>query len=286
MYSAKIENSSGEILTLTGVEQLFQLTSITGLDPPDARINTTDIAGLDGSKFNSSKLNNRNIVITMKINGDVEANRHSLYRMFRTKEKCIFYFSNDSRGVKIEGYVEKVECPIFVGTEVIQISIICPYPYFRSLYTTIADISNLQSTFYFPFAIDEGDPTPFSVYLVNRETNVKNNSESVIGVLAQIDVLEDIGKIEITDISTNESITLAGTFLEDDRILINTVKGQKSITRIRNGVSTNIFSTLQQGSKFFQLNIGDNYFTYQVDDGAHDDDVEIAFIFADEFRGV
>ena len=96
MFKAIIENSRGEQLQLTNRESEFQVVSIIGLNPPNALINTTDIAGLDGAKFNSAKLETRNIVITLRINGDVEANRLRLYEMFCTKENCTFFYSNSS----------------------------------------------------------------------------------------------------------------------------------------------------------------------------------------------
>ena len=75
MFEARIENTKGSILTLTNNESKFQLISITGLNPPKAQINVSTIAGLDGAKFNSAKLETRNVVINLKINGDVEENR-------------------------------------------------------------------------------------------------------------------------------------------------------------------------------------------------------------------
>lgn len=42
MYEAKIENSGGEILSLTGDEKKWQLFDVGGLDPPKATVNLTD----------------------------------------------------------------------------------------------------------------------------------------------------------------------------------------------------------------------------------------------------
>ena len=75
MYTAQIENSGGESLRLTQNEEQFQVVGIAGLNPVPAHVNLTDVAGLDGGVFNSSKLNTRDIVITLKINGDAEENR-------------------------------------------------------------------------------------------------------------------------------------------------------------------------------------------------------------------
>lgn len=286
MFKAQIENSGGEVLTLTQNEPKWQVLSIGGLNPPQAQVNTTAIAGMDGSKFNSSKLGMRNIVIMLRINGNVEENRQTLYRFFRTKEISQFYFTNQNREVSIPGYVETVECNLFSNSEVMQVSIICPYPYFRALADLHVDISNEHAAFYFPFAINEDEPVPFSLYVENRITNVPNNSEAEVGVLIDINVLADVNEIMIKDTDTGDEMTLAYEFLESDRILINTIKGEKSITLWRGGALYNIFTAMQKGSVFFQLKVGDNHFGYSVDDGDKDDKVKIIMTYHHLYRGV
>ena len=61
MFECKIENKKNNILTLTQSEESFQVYDVQGLNPPKAQINNSKIAGIDGSKFNSSKLDERNI---------------------------------------------------------------------------------------------------------------------------------------------------------------------------------------------------------------------------------
>jgi phage-related protein len=273
-------------LTLTGNEANYQVVSITGLNPPHAQVNTTSIAGLDGAKFNSAKLNTRNIVITLKLNGDVENNRHLLYMYFRTKEKCTFYYANNNLDVSIQGYVETVECNLFAMDEQMQISIVCPFPYFASIAEIITDISNETAAFHFPFAIDIGDPIPFSIYQSNRVTNVFNNSESETGVTIEVDIIDAVNSVKIINTNSGEYLLLNYAFQAGDRITINTNKGQKSVSLLRNGTTQNIFSSVQKGSTFFQLAVGDNEFSYQIDNGASDNFAFIIFRFHNLFRGV
>ena len=51
-------------------ESGFLITSIDGLGPGKANINTTNKSGMDGSKYNSAKRENRNIVIHLKFISD------------------------------------------------------------------------------------------------------------------------------------------------------------------------------------------------------------------------
>lgn len=286
MFTAKIENASGDMLTLTGNEPVYQVIKITGLNPPHAQINTTSIVGLDGARFNSAKLNTRNIVLTVKINGDVETNRLNLYHYFRTKEPCTFYYANDTLDVSINGYVENVECDLFTNNELAQISIICPYPYFKSISQVIADSSNVLGLFVFPFSINADEPIAFSSLQTNGDIEVYNASESETGALIDITVKNSVNTIQINDVVSGDTLTLSYSFIAGDKISINTNKGQKSISLIRNGLITNIFSALQQGSTFFQLMSGINLFEYTTNGVSASNDILILFRFYNVYRGV
>lgn len=286
MYIAKIENSGGEVLTLTQDESRWTVYEITGLNPPGAQINLTNLAGLDGARFNSSKLATRNIVVSLKINGEIETNRQELYRFFRTKESCIFYFANANRNVKILGYVETVECNMFSNMEIMQISIICPYPYFQAVEESETDISNQIRLFVFPFSINEGEPVPFSEYTNNRIAVVENGSEAETGAVFEVEFTDSVNKLMIYSTERNEHITINYNFHDGDRAIISTVKGQKSATLIRNGISRNIFSAVERGSVFLQLLPGENRFSYVADNGANNDNMHITVMFSEIFRGV
>lgn len=53
-----------------------------------------------------------------------------------------------------------------------------------------------------------------------------------------------------------------------DLITINTRKGKKSITLLRNGVNTNILNCLDRNSDWFTLQKGDNVFVYDTEEGS------------------
>lgn len=287
MFTASLENSRGNVITLTGDEADYQIISIAGLNPPSAHLNTSSVAGLDGAMFNSARLNTRNIVITAKINGDVEANRQNLYTYCPTKEKVRFFFQNNNRNVYIDGYVENVECDLFTNDERMQISIICPQPYFMDMSDTQVNGSSVTALFTFPFTIEQDNPIPFSQYVLDNVIDLYNDSENEIGCIIDIDVADDVSSILIRNTGTGDTFTLSGSFVEDDHITIDTIKGQKSVTLLRNGVYSNLFSAMQRGSVFFQLAAGDNFFSYVVDgDASNNNDITIMFTFYKMYRGV
>lgn len=107
MYSLTVENIYKQKMELTHNDS-YVIESIEGIDPPDATINTTRNANIDGSVFNSSYVNNRQIIITLAINGPAEANRIKLYKYFKSKYPVRLYYKNDTRDVYIEGYCKSL----------------------------------------------------------------------------------------------------------------------------------------------------------------------------------
>ncbi len=296
MFTCKVENAQGQSLVLTGDEPRWQIFRINGLNPPRAQVNLSEMAGLDGAWFNSSKLDTRNIVIYIKINGNAELNRITLYNYFRTKQKLTFYFSHSSRDVYIEGYCESVQVSPFDRSQVMQISILCPYPYFRSVGGDIVPYSNSLAMFEFPFSINGDDPIPFS------ETNewdyvyVDNASDDDVGMKITIENNYANDGLKFANTSTGEYIQIDYSFQIGDLIQINTITGHKDAVLYRNGQTIKLFPYIAIGSTFLQLHPGVNVLKgYDKNYGSYGDiymsDIlqgryTISFAFDDIFRGV
>lgn len=285
MYSLKIENTNGEIFELTHDFSDYYVTKVEGLTPPATTINTAKAGIIDGTFFNSASVEERNIVISLTINGDIEANRQKLYRIFPRKTACTVYFKNANRDVKIKGYVETIECDPFVMREKAQISIICPRPYFEDLATIYAELAATLSMFEFPFAIEEDNPIPFSEATDYPIAEIMNEGDAEAGCVISIEVNDTIQGIKIINTSTQQFFYLDSAFVDHDKITISTISGQMGVTRERGGTKTNILNYVGANSTWLRLAPGVNYFTYTIDDG-DTEDVEITFEATTLYGGV
>lgn len=285
MYCLTVQNKIGDLLTLTQNESVYQIQKIEGLSPPNAQVNLTPIVGLDGAVFNSSKLETREIVLYIKINGNAEKNRVNLYTFFPVKDSVVLYFKNGERDVFIEGVVQSFECDLFAQGQIAQISVLCPYPYFKSVQEIVDDVSNVHSLFTFPFTIDE-EGIPISEYIENRETWILNESQTETGLVIKANFSGSVHKLDIRNTLTGEDFTISYNFIDGDVLTINTNKGQKSVTLLRSGTFYNLFSAVQVGSVFLQLHAGANPIAFAADEGASDDNVQILFYRRTEYRGV
>lgn len=270
MYTCRIENKNGAILSLTGQESVYQVLKITGLNPAPAQVNTSTIVGLDGAVYNSSRVGMRNIVILLKINGDVEANRLALYQYVRPKEQCRVYFKHGSRDVYIDGYVEGLECDWFSNATKAQISVLCPYPYF-------SDVSETEESV---------DAQAGAVLL--------NGSETECGAEFEVEFSTTGGAVvssfTITNTTTGKHLELSNSdgYANGDVLKICTIDGRKAVSLVSGGEQTNAFGDVQEGSAFFKLASGNNALTYSAEVGGSVDNsvADVTAVFREVYEGV
>lgn len=264
----------------------FLIKSVLGLGPSKANINTTEVSTNDGSLFNSARLNQRNIVFDFifvdSVNREnIEDVRQKSYKYFPLKKNLDLLIETDNRIVKTTGYVESNEPNIFSSQEGSQISIICPDPHFYSAgpdgnNTTI--FYGVESVFEFPFS-NESLTDPLIVFgnIQNKTENVITyKGDSEIGITIQIHAIGGAGSITLYNTGTRESMRIDTVKLEaltgsgivaGDDIIIKTQKGDKSITLIRGGKTTNILNCLDKRSDWFSLAKGDNIFAFTAESG-------------------
>lgn len=266
MFTVKVKSCLGAVLDFSNNEA-YTITKIDGLYSPGAALNFTTMANFDGSRYNSGQLNPRNIVLYIKIHSPAEKNRLKLYNYFHNNKKLRIYYKNDSVDVFIDGYVETAEIDIFNMNETAQISIICPDPYWKETSTTEISFSNVLSMFEFPFSIAESG-IPFSE-LRRAATAIVDNVQVQKGFIIEFRALADqILNPRIINRTTQKYFGVNFDMNLGDVIRINTQRGEKSVTLIRDGVETNILNNMQNGSSWLQLIMGSNEISYECDVGA------------------
>lgn len=282
MLELTVENKYGEQLNFAANSD-YSVIIESGLTPPAATINTSTIATMDGSVFNSSFINQRNIVLTIYPVNSVESNRINLYKYIKSKQYVKLYLKNGQRDVWIDGYVESIEGNLHEAPQKLQVSIICPDPYFKSMQGISTSFSSVFDAFSFPFAIDETG-VPLSTLSIYSEKNVNNPSDDETGIIIELYARDTVLEPTIYNQTTNEYFTIEYEMQTGDRIVIDTRKGKKSITAIHDGVESNIINRMVRGSKWFQLITGDNIFAYECIYGASN--LQITFILQPIYEGV
>ena len=262
----------------------FLIKSITGLGPGKADINTTKLSAIDGSVFNSAKVNERNIVLTIVFleKDTIEDARQLTYKYFPIKKPLTLLIETDNRYCYAEGYVENNDPNIFSIQEQTQISVICPDPYFYSAGETgknVTIFSGIEPEFEFPFSNESLTENLIITGAIQNKTEevITYNGDSETGVFIRIHAIGAVKMITIYNTGTRElmkidtdklaSLTGNGIIASDD-ILISTVKGNKYVHLVRAGKEYNILNCLGKNSNWFTLAKGDNVFAYVAEEGS------------------
>ena len=269
IFTLKIRNCKNEIYELTHDYDHYYVMSVSGLTPPATTINTT-VSGIhDGSYYNSSRVQQRNIVITVGLKGDVEANRQRLYSIFPLKKECTVFYKNQNRNLKIDGFIETLEADIFSQQESVQISIICPNPYFQGLSVIESDIRREQPLFEFPFAIEE--PIPFGNIMRIPTCYLNNIGDVGCGCIFHFRFHKFVEYLRITNRVTGECMDLQDArFNDGDELMINTNFGNLRIIHYRSdGSERNLLPYLKKDSKWIHLETGANTIIFTVSEGLY-----------------
>lgn len=253
----------------------FYVKEITGLGPPKANINISDISGVDGGEYNSSRAETRNVVLSLGLLEvpDIETVRHKSYQFFPIKKKLTLTVETDERVASVDGYVESNEPEIFSEQESIQVSILCPNPYW---YTEdqVTVFSGLNDGFEFPFSNESLNQKLITMgeYTDERYKDIYYPGDVDTGIKAYMHFRGPASDISIINATTREimkintdmiAALMGGAGLDaGDELLISTIKGDRYITLFRNGDYYNIINALDYDTDWVGVYRGNNTFSY------------------------
>jgi Phage tail protein RIFT-related domain len=240
---------------------LIQVRGIEGLEPVKATINTAPFGSVDGSDFTGGNVPSRNIVLTLHPNPNWDTWRYEnlrklLYSYFMPKKPVLLVFeSDDISPVEITGYVESVGVNIFSKEPELQVSVICPYPYFSTV-----DPIVVTGTAIAPGGVSE---------------TITYNGTIEAGIAVKVSFTSGSSP---TYIQIQIGDTAVSTFIVDATVdagryfQLSSVPMQKFVQNvsIADGVITNKLSSVREGSEWPILQPGDNDFSVITNGGVLD----------------
>lgn len=246
----------------------FIVSNVDGMTVADVDVASNTVYSMDGDRITNMQTQPREIVLDLTIKPDVnvqEAREHIL-RYLKPKQSATLLMRYDLSGAEqskaITGRVSRVEMPRFSDNVVAQITLYCAQPYWEDaefIVKYISDILNLHR-----FQITWSQPLPMGVYDMTRTREFVNDGDAAVGMVITITAQGDVVNPVLYDNMTGEFIGIDDTLTVGDEVVINTIRGQKSITK--NGA--NVLNKLRQGSTWLQLDVGSNIFLIDADSGA------------------
>lgn len=298
--SFTVTNPKGESLKLELTRPELSgliVQSIEGLGPTKATINTGETATMDGSLFNSARANSRNIVITLALMfaPTIEDSRQKTYKYFPVKKRIRLDFETDRRSVYTYGYVESNEPAIFSSQETVQISVICPDPFFYDINPTMVGFYSIEPLFEFPFSNESLSDSMLELSRLRLDSriNLSYSGDSDTGLKIAIHFSGSVKNVRLYNLTSGHSISIntdkvsdiSGEALKNgDEIHISTISGDLYAKLLRDGQFSNIIGSLEKNSDFFKVSNGDNTIAFTVDEG--ENNLTINFIYRNAYGGV
>lgn len=156
--------------------------------------------------------------------------------------------------------------------------------------TTLDDVTFAPMIRYANVSDDTWQPYDYGEIIFGEidtqaEAIVLNASGIETGLKFQLYASSQIVNPKIFNYLTGEFIGLNFTMQAGDLITITTGRGEKSIILFRNGVLTNIFNSIMQGSTWLMLPSGGAVYVYTVESGTQGN-LEITISHNDLYEGV
>jgi hypothetical protein len=260
---------SGEQLTLTSLSRDYTLESITFGQIEGLPINKK-LAGQDGEYVQSVSFATRvGTLVGWVIGTDdtvITQKRKQLNRIINPKQNIEFNFN----GFRIVG---KPRYTVAYGNAVnvlndkmcrFIVEFTCYDPKFYDIDEKIISIAAWEAKFFMPMTITPAGII-FGSRTVSKIINVENTGDLECGMRIEFNASGHVLNPKLTNIGTQEFVLLNYEMQSGDKIIITTVKNNKRVMLLRNGIETNVIQYFSEDSTFMQLNIGINSLGYGAD---------------------
>lgn len=284
---------SGDRLTINLTDPYasgIAVKEITGLGPVKADISTDRYALLDGAFLKGIRVGTRTVVLSLIPWGDdIQLLRRKIYSYFSVGETVMLGVVTDWVNVQSEFIVENCEPNIFSDREEVQVTLFGLDPYWKAASTQIQKVVGFNDnapTFEFPFWSNDTPRLKFGDMTNSSGKDIRYHGDAAAGIIISIEFSGDINNLVISNTTYNEtmSIARAGKFYADEKLVIDTRPGKKSILHQARGRQSYITGVLAPGSTWIKMHPGLNTIALQYSGGS--EDLSVSLEYDTLYRGI
>lgn len=244
----QLKNAQGSLLdiSLENPTNGYIVEEIDGLGPVKAVIASSSRAKQDGTQFNASRREARNIILKLALEPDfsvetVRGLRRRLYKYLMSKtDVSMTFHMDDGLVVTLDGHVESTDPAIFGEDPGVVSSIMCFEP---------------------DFLVPE--PVVFSGFTTSGSTGDIITYGGSVETGIQLVLNVDRALTEFTIYHTRPDGTLgtfdfAGPLVAGDTLSLSTVQGNKYVTKTTAGVDSSYLFAASPYNDWIKLEEGDN----------------------------
>lgn len=264
MQQVTFINKLNESITFS-INKPFLLASLDGFSSVTAEINSIKGYSQDGSTYNSTFLDSRQLVIGFSLLADSKEDlmlfRDRVIRVFNPKlGEGELYYSYAGVERKIKCTPESVPKISLISRKrdcVGEVVLIAHNPYFTDVDEKLIELTTWTGGLNFPLNL------PFS--LKQKGENIKNiYNDGHVDTPVEIIFKGPAIDPRIENKTTGEFIQVNRELTSEDTLYITTEYGNKKVEIERNGVRDNAFNYINLNSTFFSLELGDNLIEYST----------------------
>ncbi len=280
-------NSNEDEINLA--QDYIKIIDIEGLDSLENDINTISTVNQIGESFVGNNIESREIDLVLRVRATEDNYRdikRKFFKIFNPNLEGEFILTNPKGDKKINVRIRstpKFEHTDYFYYKEVSISLIALDPSWKDVNETKTNIAIWQGNFSFPLFI----PTE-GIKMGYREpsliANVNNIGDIQTGMRIEFKALGTLVNPKLINVETQEYIKINKTMTKDEIITVTTDFANKKITCNKNGVIENAFQFLDLYSTFLQLELGDNLFRYDADEGL--DNLEVSIYHTSRYLGV
>lgn len=303
MKSVIIDNGSGTRLTFTEVVTAgFVLENATGILELKGDVIRTENAMGDGSIWNSTRMKERNIVLTIRDEpfADHRRNRMRLYKAFQPKQPLTLTYTDGAVTRVIPVYTESVVADLKSRMNSYTVSLIAPYPYFTDAEPTDVNVSAWEAGWEWPAQAATPEEGEFEFDAETLDTDVleygtrtedlivscENLGDVPCGIVVTFAASGTVSAPGIMNVDTGEKLSVEVTMGAGDTLVVDTRFGHRTAVLTSGGTASNVFRYIDAGSTFLQLSQGINNFTALLEGSvATSADLDITIQFENNYVG-
>ena len=163
------------------------------------------------------------------------------------------------------------------------IQLYCSNPFFRDTVETKEEVAIWRGSFEFPLEL-VSDGIELGYREPSLIVNVFNRGDVPCGMRIDFKALATVVSPSLFNINTREFFKVNRTMEAGEVLTVTTHFQNKRVELNANGVVSNAFNWIDLNSTFLQLELGDNLFRYDADEGI--DNLEVAIYYSPMFLGV
>ena len=276
---------NGEYSLTIGAGQECDFTKpVEGLETSEITNRTTDLALVDGSSWDGTKLKARPIHIEAGFRSTVNnaSNRQRLIKLFNPKNQTTLTIESFGATRQIDCMIEGWNLAKVTNNDnavKFVVDFIAPNPYMKSITNFGKNMATILPQFAFPWRVLASEQPDLANYpeesrglmlggmitgyqLVSAAVSLPNDGDVPCGLQVKIVATGAVTNPKILN-GEGEYIRIVTALESGDELLIDTEPRKQRNTL--NGV--NIFNRIDRTSTLFQMAPGDNHLAYEADSG-------------------